>query len=154
MTMAEQRAHHHGSDIAAASPAEAGQSRDSVCGVPVDPTTAKYRTKHAGVDQYFCSPECQAKFIAEPSKYSKPGADAPKPPAQNGVIYTCPMHPQIRRSEPGNCPICGMALEPMRPTPGWRSQRRIDRHDAPLLDRRGAGGAARDPRNGRRIFPA
>jgi len=28
------------------------------------------------------------------------------------VIYTCPMHPQIRRTEPGSCPICGMALEP------------------------------------------
>ncbi|HEY0767050.1 MAG TPA: copper-translocating P-type ATPase, partial [Steroidobacteraceae bacterium] len=33
-----------------------------------------------------------------------------------GIIYTCPMHPQIRRSEPGNCPICGMALEPVDPT--------------------------------------
>ena len=29
------------------------------------------------------------------------------------VIYTCPMHPQIRQSEPGNCPICGMTLEPV-----------------------------------------
>ncbi|KAF2992813.1 copper-translocating P-type ATPase [Methylocystis sp. MJC1] len=33
-------------------------------------------------------------------------------PAQ-GVIYTCPMHPQIRQAGPGNCPICGMALEPL-----------------------------------------
>ena len=39
-----------------------------------------------------------------------------EPSANKGVIYTCPMHPQIRRSEPGNCPICGMTLEPMRPT--------------------------------------
>ncbi|CAM5776409.1 copper-translocating P-type ATPase [Labrys miyagiensis] len=30
-----------------------------------------------------------------------------------GVVYTCPMHPQIRRFEPGTCPICGMALEPV-----------------------------------------
>jgi len=29
-----------------------------------------------------------------------------------GTIYTCPMHPQIRQVGPGNCPICGMALEP------------------------------------------
>ena len=29
-----------------------------------------------------------------------------------GTIYTCPMHPQIRQPGPGNCPICGMALEP------------------------------------------
>jgi len=27
--------------------------------------------------------------------------------------YTCPMHPQIRKSAPGNCPICGMLLEPV-----------------------------------------
>jgi Cu+-exporting ATPase len=33
----------------------------------------------------------------------------PKP----GVIYTCPMHPEIRQEGPGNCPICGMALEPV-----------------------------------------
>ncbi len=29
------------------------------------------------------------------------------------TIYTCPMHPEIRRDEPGSCPICGMSLEPM-----------------------------------------
>ena len=29
------------------------------------------------------------------------------------MIYTCPMHPQIREDRPGNCPICGMSLEPM-----------------------------------------
>ena len=29
------------------------------------------------------------------------------------MIYTCPMHPQIREERPGNCPICGMSLEPM-----------------------------------------
>ena len=33
-----------------------------------------------------------------------------------GTIWTCPMHPQIRRSEPGHCPICGMALEPLDPS--------------------------------------
>lgn len=34
------------------------------------------------------------------------------PPAGADVIYTCPMHPEIRQEGPGNCPICGMALEP------------------------------------------
>jgi P-type Cu+ transporter len=38
----------------------------------------------------------------------------PVPPPKRGIIYTCPMHPQIRRMAPGNCPICGMALEPLR----------------------------------------
>ncbi len=33
-----------------------------------------------------------------------------------GTIYTCPMHPQIRQPEPGNCPLCGMALEPELPS--------------------------------------
>jgi len=43
-----------------------------------------------------------------------------QPPAQDpagpgATIYTCPMHPQIRQQGPGNCPICGMALEPLAP---------------------------------------
>lgn len=33
--------------------------------------------------------------------------------ALRGVVYTCPMHPQIRQIGPGTCPICGMALEPV-----------------------------------------
>jgi Cu+-exporting ATPase len=36
--------------------------------------------------------------------------------APNGAVYTCPMHPQIRQVEPGFCPICGMALEPVTVT--------------------------------------
>jgi len=32
--------------------------------------------------------------------------------ASADVIYTCPMHPQVRQKGPGSCPICGMALEP------------------------------------------
>jgi Cu+-exporting ATPase len=50
----------------------------------------------------------------------QPPADAraapPPAAAPGGTIYTCPMHPQIRRSSPGNCPICGMTLEPVMPT--------------------------------------
>jgi Cu+-exporting ATPase len=38
------------------------------------------------------------------------------PPAPGGVIYTCPMHPEIRQVGPGSCPICGMALEPVTAT--------------------------------------
>src|SRR6266567_7624926 len=32
------------------------------------------------------------------------------------MIYTCPMHPEIEQDHPGNCPICGMALEPKTPS--------------------------------------
>jgi len=45
------------------------------------------------------------------------GAATPAAPAAaEGVIWTCPMHPQIRRNGPGSCPICGMALEPLQPS--------------------------------------
>jgi len=41
---------------------------------------------------------------------------APSAPIKAGAIYTCPMHPQIRLAGPGNCPICGMTLEPVKAT--------------------------------------
>src|SRR5690242_21895639 len=37
-------------------------------------------------------------------------------PTGSGEIWTCPMHPQIRWDHAGNCPICGMALEPLQPS--------------------------------------
>ena len=33
------------------------------------------------------------------------------PPDFSGTVYTCPMHPEVRRPGPGSCPICGMGLE-------------------------------------------
>lgn len=38
--------------------------------------------------------------------------DPEKPSIAPDTIYTCPMHPKIRQRGPGNCPICGMTLEP------------------------------------------
>ena len=70
-------------------------------------------------------------------------------PAPSGAIYTCPMHPQIRQAGPGNCPICGMALEPETVTADYGPQRRTDRHDAALLDRLGSRGPGGRARNGR-----
>jgi len=97
----------------------AGQIHDPVCGMAVHPATAKNRAEHDGETYYFCCGGCEAKFRADPGKYLKPSARpasstpiVPKAPIAQGTIYTCPMHPQIRRSEPGSCPICGMALEP------------------------------------------
>jgi Cu+-exporting ATPase len=59
--------------------------------------------EHAGKTYFFCSDHCLGKCRAEPDKYlTQPSA----------AIYTCPMHPEIERDRPGNCPICGMALEP------------------------------------------
>ncbi|MEQ1613767.1 MAG: heavy metal translocating P-type ATPase [Hyphomicrobiaceae bacterium] len=87
--------------------------KDPVCGMDVDPHTAKYKAEHAGNTYYFCASGCRTKFIAEPLKYLEHGS-APKAPiaVPEGTIYTCPMHPEIRQVGPGSCPICGMALEP------------------------------------------
>lgn len=86
-------------------------ARDPVCGMSVDPATAKHSLRHEGQDFYFCSAGCKAKFEAEPAKYL---GDRPQPKAMpKGTQYTCPMHPEIIRDKPGSCPICGMALEPM-----------------------------------------
>jgi Cu+-exporting ATPase len=89
-----------------------GQIRDPVCGMMVDPAAAKFQADEGGVRYYFCSAGCRSKFLADPSAYAKL---APRP-AVASIIYTCPMHPQIRQSGPGNCPICGMTLEPLTAT--------------------------------------
>jgi P-type Cu+ transporter len=52
---------------------------------------------------------------AEPLTSVKP-EPAKSTPTKAGVIYTCPMHPQIRQVGPGSCPICGMTLEPVKAT--------------------------------------
>ncbi len=91
--------------------AGAGGARDPVCGMAVDPATAKHTALHAGDHYYFCGPGCKAKFVADPAKYLRP-AQREEAQLRAGVVYTCPMHPAIRRTEPGDCPICGMGLEP------------------------------------------
>jgi len=91
-------------------PAEGGVL-DPVCGMTVDPHTAKHRADYRGHPYYFCSAGCKTKFTADPQKYLSKQEKAAEPIAE-GTIYTCPMHPQIRQVGPGACPICGMALEP------------------------------------------
>jgi Cu+-exporting ATPase len=93
--------HHHPHDVA---------QTDPVCGMTVDPHTAKHQASHHGQPYYFCSAGCKTKFAADPQKYL--GKRDPEPVVE-GAIYTCPMHPQIRQVGPGHCPICGMALEPV-----------------------------------------
>ncbi len=84
--------------------------RDPVCGMTVDPASARYHTEHAGKPYYFCGARCLDRFTAAPERFL-----APAPPVAAGR-WTCPMHPEIVRDRPGSCPICGMALEPMTPT--------------------------------------
>ncbi len=82
----------------------------------VDPKTAKGgRVHYKDQDYFFCSERCHTRFEAEPEKYlSKTDSEKKMLEADvpAGTIYTCPMHPQIRQIGPGNCPICGMTLEP------------------------------------------
>ncbi len=88
---------------------------DPVCGMTVDPAKTAHHAAHDGTDYHFCSAGCLAKFTAEPAKYLSdiPRAEAV---ATTGAMWTCPMHPEIRREGPGTCPICGMALEPEEPS--------------------------------------
>jgi Cu+-exporting ATPase len=86
-----------------------GSDTDPVCGMTVDPGTARH-AEHDGKTHYFCSEGCRTKFLADPGRYLVP---APKSAAPDHQLYTCPMHPQIRQNGPGFCPICGMALEPL-----------------------------------------
>ncbi|HKX39491.1 MAG TPA: YHS domain-containing protein, partial [Burkholderiales bacterium] len=90
---------------------QANTATDPVCGMKVDPHTAKHRATHEGRPYYFCAARCKTKFEANPEQYL--AREKAKPaPAKPGAIYTCPMHPEVRQSGPGSCPICGMALEP------------------------------------------
>ena len=87
---------------------------DPVCGMIVDPAHAAGSHEYNGKAYYFCSPSCLERFKKDPAAFihdQKPSAAA-QPPGSEQVEYTCPMHPDIVRSEPGFCPICGMALEP------------------------------------------
>ncbi|MGH8146109.1 MAG: heavy metal translocating P-type ATPase [Rhodanobacteraceae bacterium] len=98
---------------------EAGRL-DPVCGMETDPEHPRCSTLHAGMHVNFCSEGCCDKFAADPDRYlgasagPHAGHDAPADtPA--GAIYTCPMHPEVRQIGPGDCPKCGMALEPLLP---------------------------------------
>jgi Cu+-exporting ATPase len=92
------------------------QEIDPVCGMTVDPADSACVHEHEGHTYFFCSSSCERKFKANPSAYTAKRNDAQaKPNGQSDVIYTCPMHPEVRQKGPGSCPKCGMALEPEMP---------------------------------------
>ncbi|OYY91872.1 MAG: copper-translocating P-type ATPase [Sphingomonas sp. 28-66-16] len=88
---------------------------DPVCGMAVDPAKTVHHADHGGRGYHFCSAGCRRKFVAAPESYL---GDKPlyRPKAAPGVIWTCPMHPEILEDGASTCPICGMALEPEKPT--------------------------------------
>lgn len=87
---------------------------DPVCGMKIDPKTAKGGKIHfERQDYYFCSLKCKTKFENDPHSYiHKANSPSMVSAKDKDRIYTCPMHPEIRQKGPGTCPICGMALEP------------------------------------------
>ena len=88
---------------------------DPVCGMKVAANPAK-SVEHQGQHYFFCSQRCIDKFRANPTQYTAPQPHVQVSAESADVIYTCPMHPQIRQAGPGSCPICGMALEPLDAT--------------------------------------
>jgi Cu+-exporting ATPase len=117
MTHAEHHAHDHPRHAQGDGDRHGGGGgvKDPVCGMTVDPKTTAHHADHAGATYYFCSAGCRSKFVADPDRYLVPAAPAVSKPAA-GTIWTCPMHPEIRQDHPGNCPICGMTLEPLTVT--------------------------------------
>lgn len=133
-TQSHQHDHHQPHGAAAGTNPGGGDVRqvvDPVCGMKVDPATSPHHLEHEGQEVFFCSTGCKAKFEADPTRYLAAEDRPPAPPAPEGAIYTCPMHPQIRQVGPGFCPICGMALEPASVT--------ADQGPSPELKDRPAG---------------
>jgi Cu+-exporting ATPase len=138
--------------------------KDPVCGMNVDPATAKHRLDHAGESYYFCCGHCVQKFKTNPEKYlaqSRPslvtfaspailpaaGAATASTPTQGG--YVCSMCPEVHASKPGPCPSCGMALERATPLDATRTEYTCPMH--PEIIRPGPGscpicGMALEPR--------
>ncbi|EOR7710981.1 heavy metal translocating P-type ATPase, partial [Escherichia coli] len=102
--------------------------RDPVCGMTIDPESAHSSKYYKGQLFHFCSSKCETKFSADPNHYlsvtrddvghhghlqANPDKDPQKNNNETNGIWTCPMHPEVRRDRPGSCPVCGMALEPL-----------------------------------------
>src|SRR5688572_17458241 len=83
---------------------------DPVCGMTISPDDAVGQLTHAGQTYYFCAESCLDRFRENPDSFLHPSPVAEQTEAE----YTCPMHPEVRQKGPGSCPICGMALEPVR----------------------------------------
>ncbi len=112
-------------------------ARDPICGMMVDSATASERV-YDGESYFFCCEGCAEKFEADPAEalkrraekdaakslvsiqgccHGKTSSQPAKPDqsvaaqAKNG-LFICPMHPEIEQVGFGECPICGMDLEP------------------------------------------
>src|SRR5579872_3878140 len=119
---------------------KADLARDPICGMDVDPATAKFVSEQRGKKHYFCSGVCLEKFEADSSRYLNESSSGPqtlsapaamavadqikgsKPKVQGQTYYVCPMCPEVRETKPVPCRSCGMALEPENPLPASRTE--------------------------------
>jgi len=90
--------------------------KDPICGMEVDEST-EWKAERDGETYYFCSKGCRDKF--------ERGEDAGPPEAPADAVYTCPMHPEVEQEGPGDCPKCGMALEPQEARAGQGEDREL-----------------------------
>jgi len=97
---------------------QAHTATDPVCGMSVDTTAGKPHWVHAAKTYHFCCQGCRDKFAADPEHYLAGLHRTAAVEAPPGTLYTCPMHPEVIQEGPGDCPICGMALEPAGVAPG------------------------------------
>ena len=97
---------------------------DPICGMSVDERKAIQLQKD-GLAYYFCSEFCKNNFLmgrmnSGPSSLKEQRREITTP-----SIYTCPMHPEIRQERPGDCPKCGMPLEPLHPAEDQNEDERL-----------------------------
>ncbi|MFZ3017686.1 MAG: heavy metal translocating P-type ATPase [Gallionella sp.] len=125
---------------------------DPVCGMKVSDKTP-YQLELEGRRYLFCSQHCLDKFKAAPISYVEASQTTASPSAAGGeTIYTCPMHPEVRQPGPGNCPKCGMTLEPVAPVaiPASAAEYTCPMHPEVVRDKPGSCpicGMALEPRN-------
>ncbi|MEX6501050.1 heavy metal translocating P-type ATPase [Pseudomonas zhanjiangensis] len=109
---------NHGQETAHHSQGDAGDRFDPVCGMQVE-SDSPFHERHDGQTYRFCSSKCLESFRLSPQQFTHPPQGRHEqqevPATEAAAEYTCPMHPQVRQPGPGNCPICGMALEPVIP---------------------------------------
>jgi Cu+-exporting ATPase len=87
---------------------------DPVCKMTIEEKDAVGTALYGNATYHFCSGSCKEKFLKSPEDFLSGKPPVEKAPA-SGAVYTCPMHPEVRKEGPGSCPKCGMALEPLTP---------------------------------------
>jgi Cu+-exporting ATPase len=113
---------------------------DPVCGMKIDPEKASSKQDYEGQTYYFCGRSCAEKFKENPASFltSKPKQSPEQSPTTEAGGYTCPMHPEVHKDGPGDCPKCGMALEPETMTaPTTKTQYTCPMHPQIIRDEPG-----------------